>query len=95
MSDEAKRIVAEETWGISRRIADGSYEVSCETDNIPVAIGYTEEEARIAACAPEALRILNRWEAYAVDGVCPECEEVKHDDDCALMAVLRKAGVRE
>ena len=93
MSDEAKRIVAEETWGISRRIADGSYEVSCETDNgIPVAIGYTEEEARIAACAPEALRMLlargcpDEWHAKVVGTGCP--------DSCPWLALMRKAGLR-
>lgn len=97
--NEAKRIVVEETWEASDHIVIAgprevaSFEEVCAPETY--AAGSDEARARIAACAPEALRILNRWEAYSCDGVCPECCEVTHDEDCALMAVLLKAGLRE
>ena len=54
---------------------------------------------RLAATAPEMARVLLavEWDG----GTCPSCggtrdrhEDDGHADDCALDAVLRKAGVR-
>ncbi len=64
-----------------------------------------EVRARIAACAPEALRLLlaNEWCSFTeVDGhpvsSCHECTanmlEPDHDPDCTWLALMKKAGLR-
>lgn len=55
--------------------------------------GSDTARARIAACAPEALRMLlangcpDEWHAKDVGTGCP--------DSCPWLALMRKAGVRE
>lgn len=54
--------------------------------------------ARIAACAPEALRMLESLE-WDAEGMCPVCSkttdrEHTHRDDCPWLALMRKAGLR-
>ncbi len=58
-----------------------------------------EQEARIAACAPEALRLLQSLEwREDVNGVeyCAICagDAPNHQTPCELDALLRKAGAR-
>lgn len=67
----------------------------CQTDKLDsLNIG----RARVAACAPEALRLLVELEWCGEVHDCPICGRVKsdesHAEDCKLVAVLRKAGVR-
>lgn len=94
MTDEAKRIVADGTW-----FFDG--------DDVSIRPGYKlceivyvegdrdEARARIAACAPEALRMLM---SVGQDGRCIVCGEFKeldeHTPDCPWLAIMRKAGLR-
>lgn len=51
--------------------------------------------ARLAACAPELARLVLQLSAWG----CPICERTPgegeaHREDCALDALLRKAGIR-
>lgn len=78
-----------------------------------VLYGGIEEDARLAAAAPEAMRLLLalEWSANEIVGYdgetekcCPSCRglqpeavdprPVGHTEDCALVALLQKAGVR-
>lgn len=98
MSDEAKRIVEAETWEADRRgrvVSSKRYRpYLCAT----WATWATMEHATIAACAPEALRMLAKWEASR-DIPCPECRQLDHEqprhlDDCGWLALMKKAGLR-
>ena len=69
--------------------------------------GVDEARAKLAAVAPEMARLLLELENVVypaetgnIDG-CPICrgwvdrsDEVRHEDDCRWVAVLRKAGVK-
>lgn len=53
-----------------------------------------EARARLAAAAPELVRVLLAVE-FIKDGFCPSCHCYDgHAKGCALDAALRKAGVR-
>lgn len=69
--------------------------------------GMDEARAQLASCAPEALRMLEsmEWAGCAQFGVddtgepcCPACGSLadggKHEAGCALVAILKKAGLR-
>lgn len=100
MSDEAKRIVAEETW-----VADGSFVIDMHVDEHGHDAGMvadmgTQVAATIAACAPEALRMLQKLEWCRGDGweECPFCRrspEEGHKTDCEFTTLMRKAGLRD
>lgn len=100
MSDETKRIVAEETW-----VSEGSKSFfrdrrSYATVRGTAAFYEPSAVATIAACAPEALRLL--LEAGPGDGdTCRWCgatdmdqSGTEHTPDCAWLALMRKAGLR-
>lgn len=86
----------ERPWTISD---DPKHEGWC-TDGGYGGYGLPYERARLAACAPELVRMLLELEWAGRDDVlgeiCPECwgTKLKGHDDCALDALLRKAGVR-
>lgn len=100
MSDEAKRIVADQTW---RSVDAGHDPVFVETTK-GERFEMLEEFERIAACAPEALRMLRDREwTVSQDGdvVCSACgvqwggkEGTKHAEHCGFDALMRKAGLR-
>lgn len=99
MSDEAKRIVAEETWTADGISVHGGYPATNgnELGYFPYAHAG-DDVARIAACAPEALRMLLDIQNFE-GGLClwcrhPSCGD-EHDPDCEWLALMRKAGVRE
>jgi hypothetical protein len=63
-----------------------------------------DSRATLAACAPEMARMLLKCE-WGTEGLCSECHAIgggketppgvdKHEPDCPLDALLRKAGVR-
>lgn len=101
---DTKRIVAEETWE-----ADGQMLFRAETDGERGVASFgmvqgdelvanQDARARIAACAPEALRMLLRLE-WDAEGMCPVCakttdKERTHRPDCEFDALYRKAGLR-
>jgi len=98
----AKEIVSRQTWRpddyyASVRLCSGDepeiFDVRHSPDN--------RATARIAACAPEALRLLLELESRGdeVRYICPCCGagwrgKQLHEDDCRLGALLRKAGLR-
>lgn len=63
-------------------------------------MGYFQTVARIAACAPEALRMLldNEWAGGGQpSGYCLDCgapQSAQHSEHCRWMALMRKAGLR-
>lgn len=117
MTDEAKRIVAEETWEAWFDLATPERVEVCESNRAELLrqgflpgfvvtkdMSGTECDgkellrARIAACAPEALRMLESLE-WDAEGMCPVCSkttdrEHTHRDDCPWLALMRKAGLR-
>ena len=88
MSEEAKRVVAEETWTAA------TWDRAFGSDRgHPIA----QAMCRVAACAPEALRLLLDVQSFE-GGLClwcrhPSCGD-EHRDDCAWDALMRKAGLR-
>ena len=79
-------------WSVCDVDAHGTRGELCE-------FGHDEARARLAAAAPEMARAL-----LAVERSCGTCicgaddrygsKDIEHFDDCALVAALRKAGVR-
>ena len=59
--------------------------------------GHAKARARLASCAPEAIRMLLE-EEWDYVGRCPWCKECSccdgHADDCKWLALMKKAGVR-
>lgn len=97
MSEENKRIVANETW----TARDFSSLAGPHDQGHPVAVAMAE----VAACAPEALRMLERLEWSGNEGgwdysACcvADCgaypSAPKHSDSCPWLALMRKAGLR-
>ena len=94
MSEETKRIVAERTWTAE----DFSSLAGPHDQGHPVAVAM----AQVAACAPEALRLLVQAEFVFGPGgnrACPWCQKVitpadLHTDSCAWLALMKKAGLR-
>lgn len=100
MKDEAKRIVAKETWE-----ADGSFVIDMHVDEHGHDAGMvadmgTQVAATIAACAPEALRMLldNEWAGGGEpSGYCLDCgapQSAQHSEHCRWLSLMRKAGLR-
>lgn len=62
----------------------------CEGQELP--------RATIAACAPEALRLLMRAEWASLGRydteLCPWCRGDGHEADCEFVALMKKAGLR-
>lgn len=119
MTDEAKRIVAEETWEAWFDLATPERVEVCESNRaellrqgfLPGFVvtkdmsgtecdGQELLRARIAACAPEALRMLldNEWAGGGEpSGYCLDCgapQSAQHSEHCRWMALMRKAGLR-
>ncbi len=99
MSDETKRIVAEETW-----------EAEDLNNRHLVYVRVPAAAIQVAACAPEALRLLLdrewvtiMWEKTPDGGsvgrkqICMHCPNEKHEGhtaDCAWLALMKRAGLR-
>lgn len=105
------RQIIEEVWTASASWIDlpGNKSVSIADTPIGPGVMINEDEtdrvrARIAACAPEALKLLLAVEWEGDDGrdhdiCCPvcrawQCTGAKHEENCALAALLKKAGLR-
>lgn len=80
--------------------------VLAETFNTPRFTGYAEpgvmlDRAKLAAAAPEMARLLleAQWASFGNYGSCSACpwcaseNNPRHEPDCELVAVLKKAGV--
>lgn len=97
----------DETW----RAADGVLVFSEPDDYDAIDFsrsGSTQSDrARLAACAPEALRLLLELESTSIRGdmvACPVCGAstystkegvpVDHEADCAWLRLMWKAGLR-
>lgn len=100
----SERKVLDETWELTRTDVEnvGDWVLSMFTDDEDapefIADFPVEEEARarLAAAAPEMARLLVELERYECgQGKCGICRVRGHEPDCRLIAVLRKAGVRE
>lgn len=101
----------EETWRAEHE--DGLDFITEGPDGFIAGFDDQKERARLAAAAPEAMRLLLalEWSADQVVGYdgetekcCPSCRglqpeavdprPVGHAEDCALVALLQKVGVR-
>jgi hypothetical protein len=80
-----------------------------EEEENPAEYAEAQARARVAACAPEALRLLLWLEmsgtAYGNTACCPECgggepytadtpPHCTHATDCRWIALMKKAGLR-
>ncbi len=117
MSDEAKKVL-EETWSLSPNPCLGSDVHGDRMARMTAgdSLGYRmsfsdtleagfEERARIAACAPEALRLLLEAEKTTggdYDDSCRWCQEeslnntgpMDHHPNCEWYVLMKKAGLR-
>lgn len=89
----------EETWEFSE--SPGEFWVVRPFDFGPGQTGVarilSEDRAKIASVAPEAIRLLLAAEWAGCCGVCIHCgayESEGHDTACPFEALMRKAGVR-
>lgn len=91
----------EETWMVGPNGDDVG--MPLEHGRVTVAFGpMAEDDARLAAAAPDLARALLAVEWSGVSGYhrvpgCPSCgspqSSMKHDKHCELDAALRKAGI--
>ncbi len=113
MDDVTKKVLAE-TWSATHRVVvdDGPRCVARMASGIDLMVATKEEDEasivaiRLAACAPEALRLLleAEWAGGEIArlsdyvSVCPWCrgEEFSggHDAGCVWLALMAKAGLR-
>ena len=101
---EAKRIVESETWLSVGGCPIGGENPGAYVTTTDGECDLDDVRTRIAACAPEALRMLLAFEWCFVDrdmGAtylrCPSCGAIKvtpHERFCALESLFRKAGIR-
>ena len=111
IDDEASRVAAYETWYADDDSFVGDvvrYARDVRVSEVPVQVlvpAHTDDEARlkIAACAPEALRMLLGFEwlpdrdMVATSMRCPRCGACQgsdHAHDCPWLALMVKAGLR-
>jgi hypothetical protein len=102
MSDETKRIVENETWSVEGNciLSDRQYSSpQCTIPHHSPIVLYSEQNEdvlRVAACAPDALRLLEQNNGYVSDMCVCGCRYVgePRPDTCAWMALMKKAGLR-
>lgn len=92
MSD---RPVWEEVWCLPGEMLDARLRVE-----IAFPAPDSEGRARLAACAPEAIRLLleaewPNWTCFWCGAQWKEDTREAHKPDCRWLALMRKAGVRE
>lgn len=89
---DEQRIVAEEIWSASTT-DDGLATLTHRPGNWTI---MQAADARIASCAPEALRMLQEMEWSADGGYCHSCQNGfwgGHRDNCAWVALMKKASL--
>lgn len=97
----------DETWRVGNRVPRHIYRGDGPGDVVGTL--DREEDARIAAAAPEALRLLLEAELYATKhgntACCPWCsggepyhgekyQHATHAEGCEWLRIMRKAGLR-
>jgi hypothetical protein len=106
MSEEAKRIVAEEVWETIFTEDDAVISVEGCCGDQPMGVRgvapFTAARSDIAICAPEALSFMLDNEFAYCDGRrrCLDCDVEEpgtiraHSQNCRWLAIMAKAGLR-